>query len=109
MKILAKIVIVAAFMALLAGCEEAAHPPVRGISQTPAKSAAPTYRLDPQFNSMAIELLNDDIDGFLQGEGTHFGEGIVVAIASDVAKLYSRDQAAGDQRYLGKNVFLAGP
>ena len=103
------IVIAAALMLLVAGCEQAPPPVAERRSQAPVtRHAAPTYRLDPQFNSLAIELINDDVHSFLRGEEALIGEDIITAVAPDVAELYGAEEAAGDRRYLGKKVFLAG-
>ncbi len=48
------------------------------------------------------------MEGFLRGEETTIGEGIAHAFVPEAVALYSENEAAGDQRYLGKKLFLAG-
>ncbi len=111
------------FLLALGACAQREAPPHAPIDATPrvpmlefqappvdAIASPVRYTLDRQFTPLVNFYLDDEVAAFGRGEDTAIGElfKLVAATAEQVRSAYAKDAAAGDQRFLGRQVLLSG-
>lgn len=100
-----RVAIAFALIGLAVGHGEAASP------APPAETKilnGTSFRPDPQFKAILSSLVQDEVSVFAQGGDTALSKEVPRAEAKAVARLYSDNQVAGDQRYFEKRVLLSG-